>query len=205
MLWQDLGGATILHVHLDSSIGGGKSTSMHLVADALLVLGVSGFTICDEPLHVWESRKLLTAMYTGVGPEALALPSFQHVTLITRAAALSACLGYPGVKLILAERGIESDRHTFALLTHPSLGGPAPTAEARAYAVTYEAVGQMLPLDGVLDINILLSVRPDVAMSRIVGRDRKAEGKVTVDFSRSLIDKYDSYYAGLLDRSPEDT
>ena len=131
----------------------GKSTLLKgLRADPALS-AANGVVFVEEPVKVWEENGLLQAMYTG----ELSHGAFQQIALITRFRNLCDALRAPGVKLVIAERSLASDRCVFAE-THL---GPL---DSRAYGCSNTALTEAL--GDVRHATVLLEAPIDVLQAR---------------------------------------
>ena len=138
-----------------------------------------------EPVELWERAGLLAAMYSGT----LSLVAFQQTALITRYASIVEALRTPGVRLIITERSIESDRAVFAKLhvTQP--------IEIAAYAASHDSLRAALPPD-LQHGTILLDAPLESLVSRVKQRAREAETEDAVgeDYLSQLNDAHSAFF-----------
>ena len=153
--------AVPLLISIEGNIGIGKSTLMselkaRLAHDASVVF-------VDEPVSLWEDYGLLAAMYSG----EISRTAFQLMVLNTRCAWLTKALAVPGVRVVICERSIWSDKAVFADV---NITGEA---ERAAYECTFEALCATLP--EVTHATVLLDAPLDVILARVQKRARAAE------------------------------
>lgn len=146
-----------LVLSVEGNIGVGKSTVLKNLRAQPDFCAANGVLFVDEPVAIWEEAGLLQAMYTG----ELAHGAFQQIALITRYGNICTAVKTPGVKLVIAERSIASDRAVFAE-THL---GPL---DSKAYGCSNEALTQALGT--VRDATVLLEAPIDTLEARLASR-----------------------------------
>lgn len=179
-----------LILSIEGNIGVGKSTLLKNLR-ANRELASNGVIFVDEPVAIWERAGLLAAMYKG----ELGHAAFQLTALTTRYSALVAALRTPGVKLVIAERSLASDRSVFA-------GTHLGELDARAYGVAYDALVQAL--GNVRYATVLLKAPIENLQSRVRSRGRDGEnmdaddgaggGGVDAQYLQTIEDAHDKYF-----------
>jgi deoxyadenosine/deoxycytidine kinase len=145
-------------ITIEGGIGAGKSTvmnSLRMVRPDLVFI--------DEPVGLWESSGLLTAMYNG----AVNPGTFQIAALATRVAPLMAAIRR-GARTIVTERCPYSDYRVFTQ-ANLELG----SVELKAYQMAYHSLLQAMPT---MQVHIVyLRSEVDTLLERMKTRGRAAE------------------------------
>ena len=150
----------------------------------------------DEPVELWEEYGLLQAMYSG----AISRTAFQLMVLNTRCAWMAKAIAQPGVRVVVCERSIWSDkvcepnadrapfRVPRALAWRPHLTpyraqtldqaifadvNITERAERAAYQCAFEALCGIIPQ--VDHATVLLDAPLEVIFGRVQKRARAAE------------------------------
>jgi deoxyadenosine/deoxycytidine kinase len=145
-------------ITIEGGIGAGKSTVMNS-----LRMARPDLVFIDEPVGLWESSGLLTAMYNGtVNPG-----TFQIAALATRVAPLMAAIRR-GARTIVTERCPYSDYRVFTQ-ANLELG----SVELKAYQMAYHSLLQAMPT---MQVHIVyLRSEVDTLLERMKTRGRAAE------------------------------
>jgi deoxyadenosine/deoxycytidine kinase len=145
-------------ITIEGGIGAGKSTVMNS-----LRMARPDLVFLDEPVSLWESSGLLTAMYNGtVNPG-----TFQIAALSTRIAPLMAAIRR-GARTIVTERCPYSDYRVF---TQANL--KKGSVELKAYEMAYHALLQAMPA---IQVHIVyLHSEVNTLLERMKTRGRAAE------------------------------
>lgn len=185
---------------IEGCIGVGKSTVKAalrrlVVDDPLLATRVR---FVDEPVDAWEragrhveERGMLELFYGD--PPRWAL-TFQLLAHATRLSALKeAREAHPGA-ILVSERSLAADEHTFAKMLADS--GDMTPAEHRVYRICTTATNAC---DYAPDVVFHLTAPADTAMGRIAVRERAGEAMVTSEYNERLA-RYTAAWLGTLDR-----
>ena len=152
----------VLLLAIEGNIGVGKSTLLNKLKEHYAANPRVAFV--DEPVDIWESRGLLSAMYEN----RLSRCSFQIMALATRFSPVLRALS-TSAELIITERSIYSDRACFAKVNLM----PGST-DHTAYAVAHDALCAALP-EEIRRGTILLDAPRAALAERIAKRGRAAE------------------------------
>ena len=172
----------VLLLAIEGNIGVGKSTLLNKLKEHYAANPRVAFV--DEPVDIWESRGLLSAMYEN----RLSRCSFQIMALATRFSPVLRALS-TSAELIITERSIYSDRACFATVNLM----PGST-DHTAYAVAHDALCAALPEEIRRGTILLDAPRADLA-ERIAKRGRAAEKSEAE--SKSAVGVPDAYLADL--------
>lgn len=171
-------------ITIEGGIGAGKTTVMNS-----LRMARPDLVFLDEPVGLWESSGLLTAMYDGtVNPG-----TFQIAALSTRVAPLMAAIRR-GARTIVTERCPYSDYRVF---TQANL--EKGSVELKAYEMAYHALLQAMPAMQVHIVYLRSDV--DTLLERMKTRGRTAEAvkddaqmQARREYLEKLQKRHDEFY-----------
>ena len=119
-----------------------------------------------EPVALWTAPpSCLGRFYSG----DISCLAFQLITLTTVAAQIYAALLKPGIRLVVSERSMDSNREIFA---RPNLDG----AELAAYELIWSALDSAMP--GHERVTVYLAAEPVTCDERVKRRGRVEEAGI---------------------------
>ena len=175
----------VLHVAIEGAIGVGKSACLGTLRRAFA--HDPSVVFVDEPVELWSSTGLLRAAYEGTISKAV----FQLVALTTRCAALMDASARPGVRLIISERSLETDRDVFASVNLRD--GPDLTAYATAYMELQRMHGMVWP--ELETRHIVLTAPAATIAGRMQARGREGEEHVDETYMQLLLNAHTRFAA----------
>ncbi len=173
-------------VSIEGCIGVGKSTVKRALqslveADSILSAAV---VFVDEPVDEWatyvgdDGRGMLEMFYADQERWALA---FQTMAYSTRLGALRAARAASPSAVLVCERSLAADKHTFAQMLSDE--GTMKAVEHKVYEAFVEASdAAAFEPDRVFH----LTVQNEIAMSRIAARSRTGETAIMDDYNERL-------------------
>ena len=173
-----------LIVVVEAPIGVGKSTLLERV-QARIGGSNPRVVFIPEPVQAWEEHGFLGAMYTG----RISKIAFQMMVLVDLHAGLSAALSqYPPPAIIILERSVWGNRHTFAKI---NLTGD----DMRLFDYAWSSLVDAPPLAD-LDVRFIhLRVDVDTVIERMRSRGRASEADVPRDYLQKLADAHEEWFA----------
>ena len=164
---------SVKFISIEGDIGSGKST---LVKELQTALGENKeFMFIQEPVDEWElicddeGNSMLQKFYADQGRWAFA---FQMMAYISRLAILreaAAKADLLGVKYIVSERCVDTDRNVFAQMLYDE--GKLDTAEFAIYKRWYDVFLKDIPVHA----RIYIETTPEICNERVIKRARAGE------------------------------
>ena len=171
-------------VVIEANIGAGKSTVLEALRKRF---GDSNprVVFVPEPVDAWEERGFLAAMYHKTIPTA----TFQMMVLVNLSTGLFAALSqYPPPALVILERSVWGNRHTFAEIN-------LTADDMRIFDYAWESLVNVPPLVD-LDVRFVhLRASVDTVMERMRSRGRESEAMVERAYLQKLADAHDAWFA----------
>lgn len=157
-------------VSIEGNIGSGKSTLVETLKD--IFKSRSDICFLDEPVETWNSiqdkngKNIIEKYYENQEKYAF---SFQMMAYISRISLLRKALKNSKNKLIITERSIFTDRNVFAKMLYDD--DKIQEVEFVIYNKWFDEFINDIP-----DINVIyLQVKPEIAMERVIKRNRPGE------------------------------
>ena len=180
-----------LFVSIDGNVGSGKSTFVEEFRKR--VSGNPNYLFVQEPVLEWESIKskegksMIELFYANQSKYAF---SFQMMAYISRLAILKEALRSAeknGVKYIVSERSVDTDRHVFAKMLYDD--AKIEHVEYEIYNKWYECFLE----DVHIDRRVYLKATPQLCHQRVTNRARKGE-----DIPVSYLERCHDYHTNWL-------
>jgi deoxyadenosine/deoxycytidine kinase len=172
----------IPHIIVDGTIACGKSTVLRGLQD--------WFTVQPEPVEKW--KKLLDSYYTDPAKYAHAL----NMTCLNDVSRRDSDEGVSRSRLVVSERSIHSSFHIFGSITREQ--GLLNKDEFRELSERYHELCKVNPrLNDTL--YIFIDVPVDVAIHRMVKRNRSEVLSGDISYFVKLISRYRQFYQLLTD------
>jgi len=158
-------------IAVHGNIGSGKSTLIKRLS-----MMNDKYIAYLEPVQIWQESGLLNLLYTD--PEGYAF-SFQVMALLTRLKQYSEFIENKNNKIMLWERGIESDKIFHNVLTKHKF---ISSLEIDILNTSYKPKALL---------NIYIRTPPDVCLHRILQRGRPEEKDITYIYLKELHDEHE--------------
>jgi deoxyadenosine/deoxycytidine kinase len=162
-------------IAIHSNIGGGKSTLIKRLS-----MIDERFKIYLEPIDIWRSvGDLLNLLYSD--PYTYAF-KFQTLALITRLKQYSEFVENKDNKLMIWERGCESDKIFQSILTKR---GYLTQLDNEILKESYKPIARL---------NIYIRTPPEVCLHRILSRGRREEENISFAYLQELHDEHEKVF-----------
>lgn len=177
-----LGGKILICV--EGNISSGKSTTVNELREMFKNDKRVKFLL--EPLSIWEGirdkdgNNMITKFYGDIKRYAFA---FQMMAYISRLDILRQALTEPDVRVIVTERSLFTDKNVFAKMLYDD--GMLEDVEHEIYMKWFDTFVKGLPEERVFYIR----TTPDVAMRRLIARNREGEA-----VSQEYLDRVHKYH-----------
>jgi len=156
------------------SIGSGKSTLIKRLS-----MMNETYVAYLEPVEIWQDSGLLNLLYTDPAGYAF---SFQVLALLTRLKQYSEFIENKTNKIMLWERGIESDKiFQNVLKEHKFIS----SLEIDILNASYKPKALL---------NIYIRVSPEVCLHRILSRGRNEEKDISYKYLKELHDEHERQF-----------
>lgn len=177
-------------IQIDGIIGAGKTFFIECLVEYLESKG-RRVGLIKEPVNRWQGEgNILESFYKD--PKRWAY-TFQTIAFVHRVKEIKDCLDKAkkcGIDTLIAERGPYTDR----LFVNVAVKlGNINKLEMGIYPDWWEMWAEIA--GKVPDKIIYLNTNLDVAMRRVVERNRLGEGGVTIDYQRMLKEEHDTLFA----------
>jgi thymidylate kinase len=180
----------VLVLWVEANIGAGKSSALHAIANQFE--GDARVQVLQEPVDDWRESGALAGLYDGT----VSTLAFQLLALLTFKLpvfrALREALDQPGVRVLVVERSLRSQRDVFAALN-------LTEAEQKIYELPHVGVDselrQLLQPGKAREATALLEVDVDTLMARIKTRGRPEEQAIPRDFHERLSKQHQVLWA----------
>ncbi len=185
-----------LKIVLEGNLSSGKSTLLSKIQDQVKVMGLEDkFEVFQEPIGVWtgfgtKGTNLLDLMYNQPQQHSF---EFQILALMSKAHQLK--FSKP---INIIERGIKAQRNVFI----PVLLENGAISKLQEEILTYSFDYMENIEDQKMDLILYVYCPVEVAMNRLMVRNRYEENRVSLAYLDKIQEKYDNWLRNSENKEP---
>ena len=169
-------------ISVEGGVGAGKSTCLANIAE--LYRDDPEVAVLQEPVEAWRESGALEQFYRGT----LSRLEFQLIAMSTLVLPVIRALHAPGVRLVISERSLRSNREVFAVLnlSEQALVG---------LDLLYHALEAATPVHH--EATLYLDASASTLRRRVEARGRQEEGALGLDFHMKVKERHDQMFAAI--------